>query len=223
MSRSARLGFTLPETLVSLALIGCMFALLLPAIAAMRETARATHCMQRLTELGKAVISYEVTFGSLPTNTDRPWTVSSSPNFEKATHLQMFQPNAGIDDEPNLTLARTRIPILECPASRQQPVGSGGFAAGDFALSFDVAGQPLKFLDGNSNTALVFENANAGVPWLEGPMIPLNSATVFSTPHRAFPLLVGDGSAHWLRKDVAPEVIEALRTPHEQDFVILEP
>ena len=59
-------GFTLVELLVVIAIIGILVALLLPAIQAARESARRTQCVNKMKQLGLAVLSYESARRTLP-------------------------------------------------------------------------------------------------------------------------------------------------------------
>ena len=73
-SRSQKRGFTLVELLVVIAIIGILVALLLPAIQAAREAARRSQCVNKMKQLGLAVLNYEsarklLPYANTPNNT----------------------------------------------------------------------------------------------------------------------------------------------------------
>jgi len=63
-----RSGVTLIEVAVSMAVVGIIAAVLLPAVQAARESARLTQCSNQVRQLALATHQFENTFQQLPTN-----------------------------------------------------------------------------------------------------------------------------------------------------------
>lgn len=61
-----RRGFTLVEVLVVVIILGLLMALLFPAIAAMRESARETDCQHRMVQMARGIQSYTATKNAYP-------------------------------------------------------------------------------------------------------------------------------------------------------------
>ncbi len=61
-----RLGLTLLELVIAMAIIGLLIAILLPAVQASREAARRVECTNRMRQIATAVLSYESTHRVLP-------------------------------------------------------------------------------------------------------------------------------------------------------------
>jgi prepilin-type N-terminal cleavage/methylation domain-containing protein len=63
---SRRRAFTLRELMVTVAIIGVLFAILAPLIGHAREAARRRVCSHRFTEIGLAIHNYHAQHAQLP-------------------------------------------------------------------------------------------------------------------------------------------------------------
>ncbi len=64
-------GFTLVELLVVITIIGMLMGLLFPAVHSVLESAREYDRLSQMRQIGKAAMTYEGTYGTLPATTCR--------------------------------------------------------------------------------------------------------------------------------------------------------
>lgn len=71
--RHHQAGFTVIELLASIAVIGILIAILLPAVQASREAARAMQCRNNLKQIALAGLQYESRTGWMPAHSNASW------------------------------------------------------------------------------------------------------------------------------------------------------
>ena len=133
MRRSIR-GFTLVELLVVIAIIGVLVALLLPAIQAAREAARASSCKNHLKQLGLALHQYHDTHGRLPPGWlgNQPegtpgwgWTTGLLPYVEQANLSEhVIHRDLPIAHANNQQARETPLAVLFCSSDPKPRVGT---------------------------------------------------------------------------------------------------
>jgi len=141
-------GFTLVELLVTIAIIGSLVALLLPAVQSAREAARRTQCANHMKQQGLAILNYHETHRVFPpayvgdplrsgtingvsfpdNNANGPpgfaWGALILPQLEEGGLHALFNMKTACWAPENLLLANTRISVFLCPSATG---GSDGF------------------------------------------------------------------------------------------------
>lgn len=148
-------GFTLVELLVVIAIIGILLGMLLPAVQAIRESARRTECLNRLRQLGLAALNYESSRQTLPPpclgldgfNTLGSTLVVLLPNLEQSNRFDRYRLNEPIDSANNLPIAAEPVTDFLCPSMlRERNNADGGrtYGEGSYLISFssEYRGRP---------------------------------------------------------------------------------
>jgi type II secretory pathway pseudopilin PulG len=145
MTRNIQLArstaFTIVELLVVIAIIGILIALLIPAVQAARESARATQCRNHLRQIGLATLQFHETHQAFPParlqsrepdtyiceTTQPTWLVRILPFLEESSQYTRWNLYAPFEHHPREV--REFVPaVYVCPTRRSidQAVANAG-------------------------------------------------------------------------------------------------
>ncbi len=129
-SNARRRAFTLVELLVVIAIIAMLVMLLLPAVQAMRESARRTSCQNNLMQLIAAVHNFEMAHEVYPSgvldsagpiaNTrnghHHNWIIQLLPYIEEGNAYRHINPQLSVYHKDHQGVRELGIPTLICPS-----------------------------------------------------------------------------------------------------------
>lgn len=134
---SSRVGITLIELTVCLAVMACMASLALPAISYTRESARTTTCKSHLKQMALGLTHYEVTWQAFPSGgwgyawqgyqdiasvfgSSGDWTFAVLPYVEQG-HIQdtaIYLSSPEVRDAALRQRLLSRVELFTCPSRR---------------------------------------------------------------------------------------------------------
>ncbi len=169
-----RRAFTLVELLVVIAIIGILVALLLPAIQAVRESARKSSCRNNLHQIGLAMQNYESSFKKLPPGykyaagpqgnaLGHSWTDMILPFMELQSMYDQINFKLPIYDPVNAAVREIHIDSLICPTDDVSPTGFVEMGNDRFAMACYVANFGTPDLDADQEQKL--DPAAPNRPW----------------------------------------------------------
>ena len=127
LSQGHRFAFTIIELLVSIAIIGMLLALLLPAVQQAREAGRRTQCQDNVRQLGLAMPASADAQGRFPAsswwwvdknNSPQPmhsWVVPLLSWLERSDMARLWDNDLPITNTQNAAVARLHLNLLCCP------------------------------------------------------------------------------------------------------------
>ena len=187
-------GGTLVETLVVIAVIGILIALLLPATQSEREAARRSQCTNNLKQIGLALHNYHDVHGQFPPAAIGPydvprqrqfsWMVAILPFLEQQPLYDKLRLDLPCDHPHNAAVLQISPSALFCPSDPSPSATLEGFlktsyvavtgadstyGSGDTrgVIGFDRGLALGEIVDGAANTVMVAEVVDGG-PWFAG-------------------------------------------------------
>lgn len=123
---SKRVGFTMVELLVGIAIIGILLGSLLPAVQSARESARRTQCANNLKQLGLALHNHHVAYKRLPPDLSESsfnegysawtWGTMILPFVEQDALWESLDMKSRPMDAPNAGRLAELLPLFRCPS-----------------------------------------------------------------------------------------------------------
>jgi len=122
-----RTALTLAETLVAIAIIAILAALLIPAVQSARESNRRLKCSSNLRQLALALHQYADIHGVLPAcaPNNYPFHVALLPHLEQETLYRQFDLSINAMDYHG-PLDSHRVHLFECPSDQSAFVSKSG-------------------------------------------------------------------------------------------------
>jgi len=165
-------GFTLVEALVTVAIVGLLVAILLPAVQAAREAARRGRCLNNLRQMGIALNAYESAHKVYPQGRNGRFSlhVMLLPYLEQRALYGAINFEAGIwaTDRitgPNATVINTDVDVFLCPSDFADPLPGRQNYVGDSGFGDCIDPSPLErlgmFTDGSTTGKLVYYGPEA--------------------------------------------------------------
>jgi Protein of unknown function (DUF1559) len=227
-----RRGLRVRTLLVMVLIIGGLVGVLVPAMRAAKEAARASQCLCNLCSIRLALLNYHDVNGCFPPAyvadaTGKPmhsWRVLILPFMEQSTLYNTYSMAEPWDGPNNRKLLEKRPNVYACPSRFGGPtltsyvaiVGPGtAFPGSKTTKRGDVH-------DGPENTILVAEVSNVDIAWTEPRDLDVRtmswviddpSKPGISSPHYGGPAVIfADTSYRRLITYHPPEAIKAMTT-----------
>ena len=209
----------------SVAVIGTLTGIMLPAVQAARQAARRMQSSNNLKQIALAFHNFHDTYRTFPAaagldNDGQPmisWRVALLPFLDEAALYQEFHLDEPWDSEHNITLLERMPAVYRHPSRKTQP----GYTVYQVPLSDESLLRQTEptnmaqITDGTSNTILALQTSvDAAVPWTAPQDYQIDKdnpgAKLFTNGETQIDL--GDGSVRSIPESIAAEILNALYT-----------
>src|SRR5262245_9354242 len=187
-----RKGASLIETLVVIAIIGNLLALMLPAVQSARRRALETACKNNLHQINLGIAHYAEAHNRLPgpgvSGFVSGWTIDVLPFLDQKNLRDSITPGIPIPAAPSLLLKQPRI--LRCPVQ----------SAGDGPTTNLMEPSSYVFVPNDRRDSFLLFDAplEAKIPWASGPELTVDDVIRRTGPHnRGF--FFANGFQHGVR------------------------
>jgi type II secretory pathway pseudopilin PulG len=205
-----RSGFSLTELFVVIATFSLLVALILPAVASIRESARQVQCQNNFRQVALATIHSTDVSGRFPANLELPWPLEVIDFAEGSDFKSAHIHDPWMRSADRQRISQTQLPWLHCPSGAS--LQADGYPAANVALNPDTLTRRLsEVTDGASNTLLFGElPSSLGFTWASGPLAFVEG--LGSNHPRRKTIALADGSVRGLSDSIDDSIVAGLFT-----------
>lgn len=209
-----------------------------------RSVSRRTQCKNNIKNIGLAFHNYHDDWNRLPPAILKPqsmsWRIALLPYLDEKSIAALYDFHEPWNSVTNLRLQQTKINNYSCPARPKQSDSRGNFytsyvvPTGDGTIFNNPVGTTFSAIkDGTSNTLLAVEACGTKIIWIEprdvdsvvnqvtinGPGATQGeSGSMISSWHLGGAhVVLADGSARFLQKDIDSSILRSLLTKDAND------
>ena len=179
---ASRAGVTLVETLVVIAIIAILLALLMPAVQYSRELARRAACQSNLHQLAIALTHFVDVRKKLPDPAQEGaiggWAIAILPFMEDTNLADGLSGNPPLDPRSPLALARHRPFIMSCPSGYDGDSSIATVPASHYSAIFKRHKNPDK-----AHWHITERPLDSRIPWVVSPEVAFSGPSALA-PHR---------------------------------------